>query len=381
MKPAAFPPARAAPAAMAQERPAPPLPVIGNLPPPVTGQAAITLAAARRLASVGPAPCRSLSPGAARGPWRHPVRAARTLRAALSLAAARLRGGRRAYLACDGGWGRLHQLALILVARALGMRLRLHHHSFAYLDRPDRLMRLMLAVGGAGLDHIFLSRTMGARFRAAYGGDPARDLTIPNAVFLRPQTRPPPRPARAPGSLRVGLLANLTACKGLHEVVALAEAAQARDLPLELRLAGPVADPQDLAALQAALARLPGRLSWTGGAVSGQAKAAFYAALDVFVLPTTHRDEAEPAVIWEAAFAGVPTLAWGRGAIPEQAPPGCALSPDRPFTPWALDRLCAFHADPQALAATSRAARARAEAAAEAGARAFAILLAEREPP
>lgn len=369
----------AAPVGARPARRAPPLPVIGNLPPPLTGQAAITLAAARRLERAGPAPCRSLSPGAVRGPLRHPVRAARMLRAAGALLAARLRGGRRAYLACDGGWGRLHQLALAALARMLGMRLRLHHHSFAYIDRPDRLMRALLAVGGPRLDHIFLSEGMRARFRAAYGGAGARDLVIPNAVFLRPEPRP--RPPRPPGPLRAGLLANLTAGKGLHEAIALAEAAQARDLPLELRLAGPVADPDDLAALRTALLRLPERLSWTGGPVSGEAKAAFYAGLDVFVLPTTHRDEAEPAVIWEAAFAGVPSLAWGRGAIPEQVPHGWHLDPARPFGPWALARLSALQADPEALAAASAAALARAEAAARAGARALAILVAERDLP
>ncbi|WP_339949440.1 glycosyltransferase [uncultured Albimonas sp.] len=380
MKPAAYLPA--SPAALPETRRVAPLPVIGNLPPPVTGQATITLAAAGWLATTGPAPCRSLSPGAARGALRHPVRLARTLRAAASLARARLLGGRRAYLACDGGWGRLHQLALIALARALGMRLRLHHHSFAYLDRPDGRMRLMLAAGGPALDHVFLSEGMRARFREAYGGQGARDLVIPNAAFLRPDPwRLPPRGPRSPGPLRVGLLANLTSEKGLHEMIALAEAAEARALPLEVRLAGPVEAAADREALLAALLRLPERLSWTGGAVSGEAKAAFYAGIDVFALPTTHTDEAEPAVIWEAAFAGVPSLAWGRGAIPEQTPPGFHLDPARPFGPWALDRLVALQADPEALAEAGRAARARADAAAEAGARALAVLVTERSLP
>ncbi|MDF2233471.1 glycosyltransferase [Albimonas sp. CAU 1670] len=366
-----------APAAI---RRAPPMPVIGNLPPPVTGQAAITRAAAERLARAGPAPCRSLSPGAWRGPLRHPARGWRTLLAAGALIRARLLGGRRAYLAGDGGWGRLHQLALIALARALGMRVRLHHHSFAYIDRPDALMRLILRTGGAGLDHVFLSPGMRARFREAYGGAGARDLTISNAVFLRPAA-PVPRRARTSRRLRVGLLANLTAAKGLHEMIALARAARAQGLPVEVRLAGPVSDPADLRALHVALAALPGRLRWTGGAVSGEAKAAFYADLDVFALPTTHLDEAEPAVIWEAAFAGLPTLAWTRGAVAEQLLPGFGLAPDRPFPPWALSRLAALHADPDALAEAGRAACARAEAAAEAGARALAILVAERDLP
>lgn len=445
MKPFSLARGDAAAVSLASEgRPAPPAPVIGNLPPPITGQAAITRAVAEALVAAGPAPRHSLSPGHARGPLRHPVRAARAMVAAAGMVAARLQGARFAYVACDGGLGRLHLAPLLALARLLGLRLRLHHHSWAYLDRPDALMRLLLALGGPALGHVFLSPGMRVGFRAAYGGDGRRDLVISNAVFLRPPEMPGTIPRRAPrgpepgariasredggppprdraagveegpvaprhaaphhpqgaiGSgrppldpaarlLRVGLLANLDRAKGLHEMLALSDALRDRGLPVEVRLAGPVRDPRDRAALAAALRRveaealtagLAPRLAWTGGAVDGEAKAAFYAGLDLFLLPTTHVDEAEPAVIWEAAFAGVPSLAWGRGAIPEQVGPGCALDPARAFRPWAISRVEAFLADPTSLAEAGVRARAHAEARARAGARALAILLAERE--
>ncbi len=94
----AAPSEAAAPAGLlapARTRRFPPVPVIGNLPPPVTGQAAITEAAAQALEGVRPVRRASLSPGAARGPLRHPVRLLRTALAAAALVCARLRGDGR----------------------------------------------------------------------------------------------------------------------------------------------------------------------------------------------------------------------------------------------------------------------------------------------
>jgi glycosyltransferase involved in cell wall biosynthesis len=362
----------------AARRPAAAPLVIGPLPPPVTGAAAMTAALAAALDGPGGAARRvSLSPGRARGAARHPVRAARALGAGAALAAARARGARALCLACDGGAGRLYALGLLAAARALGMRVRLHHHSFAYIDRPDGLMRALLRAGGPGLGHVFLSEGMRDRFRAAYG--PGRgDLVLSNAVFLETPAPPPRPPAPGPGGPAVGLLANLTAAKGLHEMIALARHLHARGRPGRVRLAGPVADPADRRALGEAMAALGrDRLDWVGP-VSGEAKAAFYASLDLFALPTRHADEAQPAVIWEAAFAGLPTLAWARGAIPEQVGERWLLrDPRDPFAPWAAARLAALTEAPGRLRALGAAARARAEAEAETGRAALARLAGE----
>ncbi len=258
------------------------------------------------------------------------------------------------------------------------MRVRLHHHSYAYLDRPDGLMRLLVRGGGAGLSHVFLSAGMRARFRALHGPETgAPDLVLSNAAFLRTtRARRTAPPAEAP--LVVGLLANLDAAKGLHEMTALAAHLTAVGIPARVALAGPVRDRTDRTRLEAALAALgPGRLTWAGP-VHGASKAAFYASLDLFALPTRHADEAQPAVIWEAAFAGVPSLAWSRGAISEQVgDPDLLLDPAAPFVPWAVARIAALSADRPRLDALAAAALARAEGEAVAGRVALHALVAD----
>lgn len=356
-------------------RPAPAL-VVGNLPPPVTGAAAASLALAEALERTREVRRASLSPGGARGPGRHLLRSARALAAAYAMLQLRFAGGRRLHLALDGGFGRLYALGLLAAARCLGLAVHLQHHSFAYVDRPDRLMRALLGAAGADAVHVFLSAGMRARFEAAYG--PCRSAVVSNAALL-----PTPegfRRRRCGERLAIGHLANLDAAKGLHDMIALAREIAARGLRAEVRLAGPVRNAEDRARLEAALAdpRLP--LSWSGP-LHGSAKAAFYAGLDVFALPSRHADEAQPLVIWEAALAGVPTLAWRRGALAEQiGAPERLLDPSEPFAPWAADRLEAWLASPEALAAAGAAARRHALGEAAAGRAALAALIEDGAP-
>lgn len=367
----------AAPAGTARR---PPVAVIGNLPPPTTGAAAVTEAAAAHAERLGPVRRFSLSPGRSRGALRHPRRALGTLRAALGLLRLRAEGGRHAYLGCDGSAGRLYQIALIALARALGLAVTLHHHSYTYIDRPDGVMRALLAAGGPALGHVFLSPGMRRRFEAAYGAAPSA-MILSNAVFVRP-SEPHERPRRRPGApLRVGLLANLTAAKGLHEMIALAREIARRGVPAEIRLAGPVRDPAERATLEAALAEPGLPLRWAGP-VFGAEKAAWYAEIDLFCLPTRHPDEAQPLVLFEAAFAGAPALAYDRGAIAEQVDRADALlAPGRDFAPWAAERVAALAADPDALAARASASRAIAEAEARRGEEAIARLFDDAPAP
>jgi len=374
------------PAPQAEEAPPvdaprrPPVAVIGNLPPPVTGAAAVTEAASAHAARHGPVRRLSLSPGQARGALRHPRRALRTLRAAWGLLGLRADGGRHAYLACDGGAGRLYQIALVGLARALGLAVTLHHHSYTYLDRPDATMRALLVAGGPSMRHVFLSPGMRRRFEAAYGAAPSA-MILSNAVFVRPPGPTSRRPRLPAEPLRVGLLANLNAAKGLHEMIALAREIARRGVPAEVRLAGPVRDPAERATLEAALADPDLPLRWAGP-VFGPAKWAWYAELDLFCLPTAHPDEAQPLVLFEAAFAGAPALAHDRGAIAEQVDRADALlAPGRLFAPWAVEHIATLATDLATLTARAAAARAIAEAEACRGEEAIVRLFDDPTPP
>src|SRR5659263_176212 len=52
---------------------------------------------------------------------------------------------------------RLPKVLFLLLARLHGMRIFLHHHSYAYLDQRKALLRILVYVAGSAATHIALS--------------------------------------------------------------------------------------------------------------------------------------------------------------------------------------------------------------------------------
>jgi glycosyltransferase involved in cell wall biosynthesis len=115
--------------------------------------------------------------------------------------------------------------------------------------------------------------------------------------------------------VRIGLLSNLSAEKGLHEALELAQQSTAANVPLELHLAGPI-DDLDRDAVEDVCSRLPdGPQLW--GPVFGEDKDRFFRSIDLFVFPTRYENEAQPLVLLEAMAYGRPVIAFSRGCIEE----------------------------------------------------------------
>lgn len=316
--------------------------MIGPFPPPVHGFAVITDGMAAALEERMPvARCDMAPPPSTSREIRlfyHVKRLARTLASLGRIRALRRAGGRCVYLGSNDGLGLVHTLLQVSAARAMGLECLLHHHSYKYIDRANPLMRAVLRAGGRRLRHIFLSPGMADAFAARYGPVPTRILE--NAAFVRPVSFLP-RPTRR-DTIRLGLLSNLTAEKGLYDFLRLIEHAIAEDLPIEGSLAGP-ANTADRAAIEAMVARSGGRLRYEGP-LFGKPKSRFFQHIDVFVFPTSYATEAQPTVIFEAQAHGRPVIARARGAIPEQLEdPDCAVPPEADFTAAVL-RLLDRHA-------------------------------------
>ncbi|MFN3548824.1 MAG: glycosyltransferase family 4 protein [Mesorhizobium sp.] len=287
---------------------------IGPLPPPTTGFAVITERMVALLSEDNDVELVNVSPPSlTRGAKYHAVRVSRILAAAAKLVSS-ARKARIAYVGCDGDNGLIYTAFLVRLARALGYMIYLHHHNFSYIDRPRALMRAVLRAGGDRLVHIFLCETMAEAFGRAYPG-PLRHTIVSNAAFVPPSTTL--RAPREDGVLTIGLLSNLNRAKGLHTFLDLMRAAKEKGLPIRGILAGPLAEPADRPALEAALAELGDSLAWLGP-VHGADKDAFFAAIDVFVFPTTYANEAQPTVIFEALAAGNLVVAYDRGCIKAQ---------------------------------------------------------------
>ncbi|MEX2643687.1 MAG: glycosyltransferase family 4 protein [Acetobacterales bacterium] len=330
---------------------------IGPHPPPVHGQATINAAmgAAMRGRGLETVVLDTAAPSLDRR-WRYRLGRLPRIAGALLRGSLLLAGGRAGavYMSVSGGRGQGYEIAFALMGRLFGANLVLHHHSFAYVDRRSRMTALLTRVAGSRALHVTLCRCMAERFRAHY---PAarRVLPLSNAVVLGAGAGPARVRDRVAG---VGMLGNLSAEKGVFDVLDLAEELARRDVAVRLRLAGPFPD----AATAAAVRARAGALQHVElvGPVYGEDKDRFLEGIDVLLFPSRYRDEAEPLVVHEAMVRGVPVIAADRGCIAELVGGEAGLVvPMEEFVEAAAGRLALWASDPDALAAASRAATAR----------------------
>ena len=332
------------------------LTMAGAFPPPVHGMAAVNAAVrdALRQAGVTATVINLAAPSLDRSMAARLGRLPRVLRGLGRLASqSALRGG-TLYMSVSGGLGQIYELAFLLLARLRGMRVFLHHHSFAYLDRPGLLTRTLVRAAGADTVHIALSPGMAERLQLAYGA--VRVTPVSNAVFFVP-------PGKASVVRKrfatIGFLSNIAAEKGIFDFLDLMAAAGSAGLPVHAKLAGPFQDADTEQAVRDRLRSLP-QVEYVGPQY-GAAKEAFYAAIDALAFPSRYVNEAEPVTVHEAMSLGIPVIAYGRGCIPEIVGTDCGLviDPAEPFVPAALAKLESWLADPAAFQAASQAAAAR----------------------
>ncbi|GMV68725.1 MAG: hypothetical protein AMXMBFR76_11640 [Pseudomonadota bacterium] len=330
--------------------------MIGAFPPPVHGMAAVNAAVrdALQQAGVTPTVIDLAAPNLDRSLAVRLGRLPRVLRGLTRLVGKRGLRHATLYMSVSGGLGQVYELGFLLFARVRGMRLFLHHHCFAYLDRPSPLTRALVRAAGDDAVHIALSVGMAERLQRAYRAS----LVVPvsNAVFFA-MADAPAVPQRQLATL--GFLSNISADKGVFEFLDLMAAAGNAGLPVHARLAGPFQDAATEQAVRERLGSLP-QVEYIGPQY-GADKDAFYADIDALVFPTRYVNEAEPLTVHEAMCRGIPVIAYGRGCIPEIIGADCGLviDPAVPFVPAALAKLQSWLADPAAFAAASGAAAAR----------------------
>lgn len=283
---------------------------VGALPPPLHGQSNYNRAMLDHLVERG-TPVRLQDTGGT-----GIVKLARTLRALLTLLV-RARSRDRAYLSVPGQNG-VWLFALI----ALGLRLRgiahfVHHHSFRPINcAPSRAIQTLVAWGGPKQRHILLSDGMRRRFSELYLGiEPGRALALSNAYLFGPSSLG--NAARPDRVVTLGHLSVLTREKGVSYLLALFADLAARGHDWRLVIAGPCASPELAAEVAAAVAAYPQQVEYRG-AVSGEEKERFFADIDLFVLPTTLIDEAEPLVMLEAYGRGIDVVASDTGCISDR---------------------------------------------------------------
>lgn len=284
----------------------------------------------------------------------HLIRMRKLSVAILRLFAVSFQRSKQMYTVVESGAGIAYNLLAVLLCRALGYELFLHHHTARHIARRSGPVALLAMLAGQKATHIVLSDHMVADLRSRY---PAikRTQTLHNARNVAPFARTqPPDGCR----LRLGLLANLSAEKGLDTAIATNLSAADAGLNVKLILAGPLGDP----VARSTVTRIcrDTDLFEYRGPVYGQAKRAFFEGLDVFLFPTRYAHEAQPLVVLEAMAAGVPVIATDRGYIAELMRSSGAIIPaDADFPLLAVALLKTWIADRDALHEAGKQSRAR----------------------
>ena len=312
--------------------------IVGPFPPPVHGAAEVTRWIAEKLEPIIKIEKLPISPADGyKGIRYHLSRVTRVISAACALVA----GRGPVYLSAAGGFGLGYNVLLVATARLLARSVFIHHHSFAYIDRPDWLAGLMVCVAGPSAVHVCLCNRMAELLIELYG--PVHVMVVSNAAYYRASGNSSSMPAKRP--LRIGHLGNLSIEKGLDVAIALAESLVQRGIDVQLMLAGPASNERASLLLRGAREKLGPRLS-EFGALYGVEKEEFFDSLDLFVFPTRYVNEAEPLVIFEALSHGLPVIAFDRGCIAEQVgDAGLVIKPDADFVACAAALIAVWSAD------------------------------------
>jgi glycosyltransferase involved in cell wall biosynthesis len=217
------------------------------------------------------------------------------------------------YLALSGGFGQIYDWPYVIVAKIFSRRIFIHHHSFAYLNKPSLLNRAFFSLVEKET-HIVLSHGMGAALSSIYKIDPSSVKVVSNAAFFDSIKTSGAGVIDSSPPICLGYLSNITFEKGFVEFFEVVSQLKHLGISCQALIAGPVASDASTT-----FHRMLAVASGTEylGPIYGEAKNQFYERLNFFLFPSDYINEAEPLVIHEALRSGAYVLACDRGAIAE----------------------------------------------------------------
>jgi glycosyltransferase involved in cell wall biosynthesis len=258
------------------------------------------------------------------------------------------------YTVAEPGLGMFYNFVVVGFARLLCYRIFLHHHASSYTKFYDQRFAALCVVAGGRAVHIALSEQMSSDLTALYKVGQA--VVVHNASHIRDPGEHP-RTHRT-SDLTIGFLSNLSLEKGLDTVLQSFAAIVADGWKARLILAGPIVDERACALVKEAHAKY-GDAIVELGAVAGDAKDAFFRAIDVFFFPSRYRFEAQPLVVLEALSYSAATLVTRQGYSGEIVEPLGTATELSEFINCAMEFVRAWSKDSDFAARQRKAARMR----------------------
>jgi glycosyltransferase involved in cell wall biosynthesis len=283
----------------------------------------LTSAIVSALKQRGPVHAYNWSPGMPRRSlWMRLRRNWRMLRSVLMLLARGRVRGERLYMVANSYSGLYSTAIVVFVAKQLGYTIYLHHHVYFYIDEPDRRMAWIVRQLGPHDVHVVHSAMMiddfrrryptSSGFMAVYPSIMVDEIGKPRQALIKP--------------LRLGLLSNLSAAKGLSDVIETFQTLVERGRNVTLTLAGPVSTGESQQMINQVVAEYPGRVR-SIGPVYDNDKRQYFDEIDVFLFPT--KSESWGLVLNEALAWGIPVITYDRGCTAMVVGAGAGLLLDR----------------------------------------------------
>jgi glycosyltransferase involved in cell wall biosynthesis len=219
------------------------------------------------------------------------------------------------YIGVSGGGGLMFDCILSLAIRMIRVNVVVHHHSFSYVNKYNIFFWLFCKILGSRIiSHVVLCSNMGNLLVSRYSHliISSKILIISNAAFFSPSKRIA-RDCASQSQIVIGYISNITAEKGVFDVLELHQRCRLSGIGAKFIVAGPCSD--DFIRNKLINLDLLFDDFLYLGAVYDQEKFDFYRSIDLLVFPTKYSNEAEPLVIYEAAENAVPAIANSRGCI------------------------------------------------------------------
>jgi glycosyltransferase involved in cell wall biosynthesis len=292
--------------------------MIGEFPPPVHGMSLVNDAVRRKLVRAGLDPCViRLSPSSLNRNWF--IRMSKLYHFIIGfirfLGFIRTNRKKSLYISLSGGYGKIFEVPFILVARISRIKIYIHHHSFAYINKKSKLANLLFNLAGVQAHHIVLCESMARGIKEKYPDFIHKTLVLSNAAFIQPNAD---EELRKENLLVVGFLSNISFVKGINEYLDVMQKVAKGNPQVRGSVAGPF---QDFSIEQKFKKRVANIqcVEYTGPKYGGD-KTEFYKSIDVLLFPTQYVNEAEPLTLLEAMSFGVPVIAISRGCIASMIP-------------------------------------------------------------
>ncbi len=249
------------------------------------------------------------------------------------------------YIGLSGGLGQIYDLVFIGIGTLFNKNIIIHHHSFAYLNKPSILTKLIINISKNSAVHIVLCEIMKNRL-FQYNKNINIEV-LSNAAFLK--SFDIQKFDNHNKSMTIGFLSNISFEKGIKEYFEVLRKLINDGYLVNGLIAGSITNVKSKKYLESNLKELNG-IRYLGK-IGAKEKEDFLNKIDLLLMPTKYNNEAEPLVIHEAMSHGIVVIACDRGCISNIIPnkTGIVIKNDKQYITHALKQIIFWINNPEKL--------------------------------